>query len=528
MRTIMLFGALFLILLTSPLQTIAQFQNILISSSNFPNEPSIAFDPKDVGKMVAGANTNNVYISTDTGRTWQVGTLSSTYGVWGDPNIIADTAGDFYFFHLSAPSNSPFSPDWIDRIVCQKMTGVSGVWNNGSYMGLNGSKEQDKEWVTVDRQNNNIYVSWTQFDNYGSADPADSSLILFSRSIDNGGTWSSPVRLSRKAGDCIDSDSTVEGATPCIGANGEVFVAWAGPEGIFVDRSLDHGITWLDQDIFVTSMPGGWDYDVPGINRTNGLPFIASDLSGGPHHGTIYINWTDQRNGSHNTDVFICKSTDGGNTWSAPFKVNTDNIAAHQFYSSIAVDQLTGYIYIVFYDRRHHTDNHTDVFLAYSTDGGQSFENKQISSSPFLPYSQAFFGDYTSIAAHGKVIRPIWGRTDGMYQSIWTADIDTTSLFAAPAFIPEVRVEVDEVYPNPFHESSYISFKLKQTTRVTLTVCDVFGRVVATVISNEDLQPGKYVRQFDPGQSGMPPGVYFFNLHAGDRHVSRKILYANQ
>ena len=70
------------------------------------------------------------------------------------------------------------------------------------------------EWAVVDPATNNIYVTWTQFDNYGSPDPADSSLIMFSRSTDGGQTWSQAARISKEGGDCIDSDNTVEGAVP--------------------------------------------------------------------------------------------------------------------------------------------------------------------------------------------------------------------------------------------------------------------------------------------------------------------------
>ena len=79
----------------------AQHSNIRISTLNYPNEPSIALDPKNPRYIVAGANINSYYYSSDTGRTWSTGSLSSTYGVWGDPTIIFDTAGGVYFFHLS-------------------------------------------------------------------------------------------------------------------------------------------------------------------------------------------------------------------------------------------------------------------------------------------------------------------------------------------------------------------------------------------------------------------------------------------
>ena len=110
-------------------------------------------------------------------------------------------------------------------------------------MGLNGSKAQDKAWIAVDPQTNNLYVTWTEFDYYGSNLSTDSSNIMFSRSLDAGASWSQAKRINKKAGYCIDSDNTVEGAVPAVGPNGEIYVAWAGPDGLVFDRSLDSGNT---------------------------------------------------------------------------------------------------------------------------------------------------------------------------------------------------------------------------------------------------------------------------------------------
>lgn len=59
-----------------------QFQNVMISNFQQPNEPAIAINPKNPAEIVVGANMNNVYRSTDTGHTWQLSQLSSSYGVW--------------------------------------------------------------------------------------------------------------------------------------------------------------------------------------------------------------------------------------------------------------------------------------------------------------------------------------------------------------------------------------------------------------------------------------------------------------
>jgi len=385
---------LFCIVIVFATQLFGQYENILIGTSQSPNEPSIIMNPKNPDQLVAGSNLRSYYYSIDGGYNWTRGNLESEqYGVWGDPCIIVDTAGDFYFFHLSNPPQG----NWIDRIVCQKFDIDAVEWNDGTYMGLNGTKAQDKEWAVVDSATNTIYVTWTQFDEYGTSDDDKFSNIMFSKSADAGETWSDAVQINEISGDCIDSDNTTEGAVPAVGPNGEVYVAWSGPAGLVFDRSLDGGETWLDEDIFIDAHPTGWNYDIPGINRANGLPITCCDISNSPYQGNIYVNWSDQRNGEDDTDIWFSKSTDGGNTWTEAKRVNDDEPGKQQFFTWMTVDQANGDIYFVFYDRRNYDDRNTDVYMARSTDGGETFENILISESPFIPSSGVFFGDYTNI-----------------------------------------------------------------------------------------------------------------------------------
>lgn len=498
----------------------AQHLNVMISDDDNPEEPSIMINPKNPDQIVAGSNINHCYISEDGGITWDHTALTSSYGVWGDPCIITDTTGAFYFFHLSYPPAGQGS--WIDRIVCQRLDDISGTWTNGSYMGLNGTKAQDKEWVDVDRNTNTLYCTWTQFDEYGSSSPADSSMILFSKSTDRGETWSAAKRLNKVAGDCIDSDNTTEGAVPAVGPNGEVYVSWAGPAGLVFDRSLDGGNTWLDEDIFVSDIPGGWDYAIPGIMRANGLPVTVCDLSNGPNRGTIYINWSDQRNGTDDTDVWLVKSTDGGNTWTSAKRVNDDPPGRQQFFTWMTVDNVTGYLYFVFYDRRNHSNFNTDVYMAVSKDGGETFTNFKVSNSPFLPNAGVFFGDYTNISAYNNIVRPIWTRLHNGQLSVWTAIVDPNAVGieenAATPFA------IADSYPNPFRESSLISFKLRQPGTVTLDVYNALGKKVATLIDKELLQPGKYIRKLDAEALSLKPGIYYFSLQGSGIKLSKQIV----
>jgi hypothetical protein len=509
-----------LIFLLFPAWLFGQYTNIIIGTELDPNEPSIFINPVNPLQIVAGSNTANVYYSHDGGQSWNSSELQSTYGVYGDPVILADTQGNFFFFHLSMVT----SAQWLDRIVCQRSTDGGVTWDNGSFMGLNGTRQQDKQWGVVNPANNHIYVTWTQFDHYGSTSPNDSSHIMFSRSVDGGMTWSPAKRINRYGGDCVDEDNTVEGAVPAAGPNGEVYVAWAGPQGLVFTRSADGGMNWPAVNTVIGPIPGGWDFSVPGIYRCNGLPFTCCDLSQGPNRGNIYINWSDQRNGTTDTDVWFVRSVDGGTSWSAPLRVNNDPPGKQQFFTSMTIDPVTGYIYIVFYDRRYRSGNATDVWMAVSKDGGISFSNFQISESPFTPAASIFFGDYTHISAYNNIVRPIWTRLQNGNLTVMTALVDSIFTSIAPEQTPEVPLSLDQNYPNPAVGETFVSFKLRQPSRVSLVITDISGKILNSLLSDANLSAGKHIERFNPSSLGLKPGFYLIRLISGEQTLSRKMV----
>lgn len=505
------------LILSSNLYT--QHLNQVIAEGGGLCEPSIFVNPFDTDNIIAGAIIDKYYVSYDGGISWNAGSLTSTYGVWGDPCLIVDNNSDYYYFHLSNPTNG----NWIDRIVCQKSTDGGNSWTNGSYMGLNGSKAQDKEWAVVDYETNTIYVTWTQFDDYGSSSPTDFSNILFSKSVDGGETWTDALQINEISGDCEDDGNTVEGAVPAVGPNGEIYVSWAGPEGLVFDKSIDGGETWLEEDIFVSEIGApGWSYNVPGINRCNGLPISCCNLSETEYNGDIYINWSDQINGADDTDVWFIKSIDGGETWSEKKRVNNDPPGKHQFFTWMAVDQITGYIWFVFYDRRNYEDNNTDVYMALSKDGGESFTNFKISESPFLPFASTFFGDYTNVSAHNNVVRPIWNRLEGSYPKIMTALVDESVVGLDEETV--IPFSLEQNSPNPFAESTSISFKLKSAQQLSLIIYDLYARPLAYLINNEMHNAGKYTYRFQAADHQLSAGVYYFALNSENHQIKKKML----
>lgn len=406
----------------------AQFPNVTIDPGGGgyqPCEPSIAINPVNPDEIVAGAILDRVYVSNDGGKTWSIDQLTSKYGVFGDPCLVAGPKGCFYYLHLSDPAGKGWSHEGLlDRIVIQRSCKPDKKWSKGAGIGLNGSRDQDKEWAAVDPATGNIAVTWTEFQKYGSRSEQDSTFILFSGSNKKAKKWSEPVRINMIAGNCVDGDETVEGAVPTYGPDGEIYVSWALGETIWFDRSLDGGESWLQNDVPVSGILGGWDIAIPGLMRANGMPVTKCDLSNGPNRGNIYINWCDQRNGVDDTDVWLARSSDQGLTWSEPIRVNTDGPGNHQFFTWMDVDPVTGFIYVVFYDRRNTEGVATEVYLAVSKDGGESFENILVSEQAFSPSERVFFGDYNNIAAYDGRVRPIWTHMEKGKLSVKTALID--------------------------------------------------------------------------------------------------------
>jgi hypothetical protein len=394
-------------------------------SSYDPCEPSIAIDPTNPKNMVAGSILNNVYKSCDGGVTWDHDVMKSSHGVYGDPTIVTSPSGDFYFLHLGDPENRGWSSSrLLESIVIQQLRtskfGCSkNCWTDGIAIGTNAPKDQDKQWATTSKDGSEIFVTWTEFDKYESTAPNDHSRILFSKGKKGDVSFSKPISISDVEGGCLDDDNTVEGAVPAAGLNNEVYVAWAHQENIYFNKSLDGGNTWMPKSKVALVIPGGWNQEIPGVYRANGMPILLCDLSNGPNRGTLYLCWSDERNGD--VDVFVSSSKDGGEHWTEAVRVNNDETHAPQFFPWMTVDQVTGNLYTVFYDRRNYTDYKTDVYLASSADGGKTWTNERISEKPFETNASVFLGDYNNISAVNGVVRPIWTRIDNYKTSVWIA-----------------------------------------------------------------------------------------------------------
>ena len=89
---------------------------------------------------------------------------------------------------------------------------------------------------------------------------------------------------------------------------------------------------------------------------------------------------------------------------------------------------------------------------------------------------------------------------------------------------------LEQNYPNPFNPSTKIKFTIssviasvaKQSQLVTLKVFNVLGNEVATLV-DEYKPAGTYEIKFDA--SGLPSGIYFYQLKAGTIVQTNKMVY---
>ncbi len=105
-------------------------------------------------------------------------------------------------------------------------------------------------------------------------------------------------------------------------------------------------------------------------------------------------------------------SDDQGATWSQPKTVSIYG-ATQSFFPWIAVDDSTGIVCIVYYAFDTSVQYGTDTYLAYSSDGGATFNNIKVSdvshiTSPISPFINGYAGDYIGVATYGGKAYPAW------------------------------------------------------------------------------------------------------------------------
>jgi hypothetical protein len=386
-------------------ETPAQITNYQISypSYQLQNEEQVFYCPTDSNVIIAdwrdwrlGYRRCGIGRSTDGGATWS-DHLNDSMLNWdnyqSDPTMTVDRLGRFYCCFLD------YSVTWADSsfISFIRSDDKGATWSSPHAVEkAPGPYFEDKQFITADRTggayDGSVYVSWARFPN--------PTRIMFARSLDGAVTFEDTVIVGPQQ-DIPACGSTFDAgqfAQPIVGADGSVHVFWSGYQmdpitcdyyyAMKMSKSTDGGQTWPIQGRPIV------EYNrvsyVDGNIDVYNCPAGDADITDGPYDGTIYIsylNGTDDSAFTH-ADIYLIKSTDGGDTWTAPLRVNDDPLGFNvdQFHPWLTVNQ-DGVVTIIFYDQRMDPAHYLfDVFAAYSFDGGRTFTTNHrlttVSSSP--------------------------------------------------------------------------------------------------------------------------------------------------
>lgn len=77
-------------------------------------------------------------------------------------------------------------------------------------------------------------------------------------------------------------------------------------------------------------------------------------------------------------------------------------------------------------------------------------------------------------------------------------------------------------FPNPFNPSTTIAFRLPSEARVSVSIYNMLGQQVATLLENEDFEEGVQTVEF--GASNLSSGVYFYRISAENLESGDQIL----
>jgi hypothetical protein len=448
------------------------------------SEPFIAMDPLNHNHLVAGSKMYEslpkyffkagTYESFDGGKTWKdwgqlpgycqdVGQCDPNddahYRVVSDIITAFDDEGNAYTNTLDAPGGAT-GTGWNQTLHIKQ---PGKPWSQPIVVHDNRNNPisqqlllDDKNFLAVDNVTHvdgspnkphdgkigTMYVCWGL-----DGATAPTQQIVLMRSLDGGHTWggevpgdNTPIQLSQK-----QAISGI-GCHVIIGPQGEVYVTWYDNQvdAMMQVKSTDHGATFTPARPVV--MISGVNSQFEGQSFRN----LSIPTTGIDSQGNIYIVSTSQdgngnpvlagmsaerikeiRDGwraeaeaagaqSTGSDIVLFKSTDGGQTYQGPVRVNQDpkTLNADQFQPWMAITPR-GQLDIMYFDRRNDPNNwFIGEYLSRSNDGGKTFTDTRFDhqmwdpriNPPISPSGQ-FIGDYQGIVADDNVAIPFWNDT---------------------------------------------------------------------------------------------------------------------
>jgi hypothetical protein len=142
----------------------------------------------------------------------------------------------------------------------------------------------------------------------------------------------------------------------------------------------------------------------------------------------------------------------------------------------------------------------------------------KVSSAPDSALRQRI--DVPSLAAGLYLLRADSAQIGSQYGVRFAALVDVEDDQSTPR-VPTIYI-LEQNHPNPFNPTTTISYALPKASHVSLNVYNTLGEVVRELVK-EEKPAGAYAHRWDA--SGLPSGIYFYRLKAGEFAQTRKMVY---
>lgn len=265
---------------------------------------------------------------------------SNLYG-WGATIRLTWNSGNSLYPDMAVDSSDVIHIVWADytpgnyEIYYKKSTDHGTSWSAPQRLTWN-SGLSDTPKIVIDWLGS-LHVVWSDcsFSSYE---------LLYKNSTDSGNTWGAVKRLTY---------TSVNSRNPDIERDlNNIYIVWDEPKSgynqILFKKSTDYGVTWLaPQNLTFT-------------NRNSYVPVMVRDAN-----SNIHVVWHEDMSG--NIEIIHKKSTDSGNTWSAPKRLTY--LSGDSIYPALAADAY-GAIYVVWEDRTH---GDGEIYFKCSFTGGATW-----------------------------------------------------------------------------------------------------------------------------------------------------------
>jgi len=483
------------------------------------NEPSIAVDPTDADRIMIGwrqfdnvgssfRQAGHAY-SLDAGQSWTFpGSIDA--GVFrSDPVLDCDSEGNFYYNSLTTSGN-----DFLCTVFKTSAGGLE--WDDGTF-----AQGGDKQWMRIDRSggigDGNIYSNWTRGFSYCFP-------YFFTRSTNGGDSYE----------DCIAVLGDPYWGTEAIGPDGELYIAGAGEfNDIMVVRSdnAQEAGSVIEWPVYAPVNLDGELNIQPDVNPVGlmGQVWVDCDRSDGPGRGNVYVcAAVDRYSSPDRGDVMFARSTDGGESFEAPIRINTDASTSNtQWFATMSVAP-NGRIDVVWLDTRFDPAGHilSALFYSYSLDQGMTWSENEQMSVVFNPHlgwpQQNKMGDYFDMVSDEGGAQLAWANTINGEQDVYYSYITPEMVGVEDESIHN-HVDVN-VFPNPCSEKLNIRYSLDEAVQIYLSVYDMLGNEV-TVLANEFQSSGTHKITYQA--QDLPNGVYVISLKIDGTIHRQKVVKSN-